>query len=180
MTPFPLLDDLPDVELQALCLDGEVYRLHGAHVPIGVASGPATRAAAALGDRSPRLIAALGTAAWIWGAAPHPPARGEYLVDLAARWRPPFGGGLIVIESQLREGDVRRFGHAAVTGLVRTAIDLARFRNEFDEHDAETVRRLARLGSFDAESAVRAMDRGRNLSGKRVAARRLRDALSPS
>lgn len=180
MTPFPLIDDLPAVELQALCLDGEVYRLGAAHVPIAVASGPATRAAAALGAHSPRLIAALGTAAWVWGAAPHPPACGEYLVDLAARWRPPFGGGMVVIESQLREGDVQRFGHAAVTGPLRTALDLARFRTDFDERDAAAVRRLAERGRFDAERAVRELNRGRNLAGKRVAARRLRDALSPS
>ena len=90
MTPYPVLDQLPDVELQAVRLDGEAYRLGESYLPIGVAPMPATRAAAALGGRTTRLIAGLGTAAWIWGATPQPPVRGEFLVDLTARWRPPF------------------------------------------------------------------------------------------
>lgn len=180
MTPFPLLDELPDVELQAMRLDGETYRLRDAHLPIGIPSVPAARAAAALGGRSPRLIAALGTAAWIWGAAPQPPSRDEFLVDLSARWRPPLGDGLDVIESVVRAGDVLRLGHASITSPIRTAVDLARFRVDFTDADAAAVRLLATIGGFDVESVVSSMDRSRNLAGKRVAAGRLRAALSPS
>lgn len=180
MAPFPLIDGLPEVELQAVRLDGEAYRLVGSYLPIGVAPAPATRAIAALGSRTPRLIAALGTAAWIWGAMPHPPLRREFLVDLDARWRPPFGGDLVVIESHLRPGDVVRCGQASVTSPVRTAVDLARFRAHFGESESGVVRRLAELGGFDVEDAVHAMNRGRNLSGKRAASQRLRDAFSPS
>lgn len=179
VTPFPLLDDLPRVELQALELDGDVYRLGDGYVPIGIPPAPATRAAAALGNRSPRLISALGTAAWIWGAARHPP-RDEFLVDLGARWRPPFGDGSIVIESHVHPGDLVRWGRISVTTPLRTALDLARFREHFGDDDADSVRRLAHVGGFGLGTAVRTMNRGRNLAGKRVAAERLRAALSPN
>ena len=46
VAPFPLIDDLPEVELQAVRLDGEAYRLGEGYVPIGVAPVPATRAVA--------------------------------------------------------------------------------------------------------------------------------------
>jgi hypothetical protein len=180
VTPFPLLEGLSDAELQTMRLDGEAYRLGEAYLPIGVPPLAATRAAAALGARSPRLIAALATAAWIWGAVPHPPQQGEFLVDLAARWRPPFGGNLVVIESAVHADDIVRYGRSSVTTPLRTAIDFARFRTDFGEADADAARRLADIGRFDVDAAVLAMDRGRNLSGKHTAAERLRAALSPS
>ncbi len=180
MSPFPLLDDLPAVEAQATRLDGESYRLGEAYLPIGVRPQPATRAAAALGARSPRLVAALGTAAWVWGARPEPPTHGEYLVDLAARWRPQLGEGLSVMESVLQPGDVVRWGRWAVTSPLRTVLDLARFRIDFAADEAAAVRGLAGLGGFGLVDVLAALDRTRNLSGKRRAATRLRSALSPS
>ena len=180
MTPFPLLDELPDVELQTTRLDGESYRLADAYLPIGIRPEPAVRATAALVGRSPRLIAALGTAAWIWGAARQAPARGEYLVDLAARWRPAPSRTIDITESVLHPDDVIRWGRAAVTTPLRTVIDLARFRPSFEERDARAVRELARIGSFDAAAAVAALSRSRNLSHKHLAAERIRAAFSPS
>ena len=180
MTPYPVLGGLSEVELQAAVLDGECYRLGDAYLPIGVQPTIEARAAAAIGIRSPRLVAALATAAWVWGVLPAPPAPGEYLVDIRARWRPPAPDRLHVTESVLRPGDVVRFGDAAVTSPLRTAVDLARFRSEFAAAEAALVRQLAELGGFGLAEAVDAMERGRNLHGKREAARRLRSALSPS
>ncbi len=180
MALFPLLPELTHVELQAAALDGECYRLGEGFVPIGVPPTAATRAAAVVGGRSPRLVVALGSAAWVWGADARPPAVPEFLVDLRARWRPPLGERIHVVESVLREGDAVRLGGAAVTSPVRTAVDLARFRVEFGAEERELVRRLAALGGFGASEALATMDRGRNLSGKRAAASRLTAALSPS
>ncbi|PZQ91531.1 MAG: hypothetical protein DI534_00670 [Leifsonia xyli] len=178
MNPFPVIDGLGEVELQATRLDGESYLLAEATIPIGVPARPATRAVAALGTRHPRLIAARGTAAWIWGAARGLPPRGEYLVDVEARWRPAADAGIEVVESVVRAGDVATVGGLSVTSPLRTAIDLARFRPTLEASDAETLRSLARIGGFGAADAVAAMDRGRNLSGKRSAASRLRAALA--
>ncbi len=180
MTPFPVLEDLPETELQAALLDGECYRLADAYVPIGVASSPAVRAAAVVGTRSTRLVVALGTAAWVWGAAAAPPQRAEFLVDLAARWRPRAIDRVQVSESVLRPGDVVRLGIVGVTSPLRTAIDLARFRGRFGDAEEHAVRELARRGPFDLGDAIAAMERGRNLAGKLEARRRLRAALSPS
>lgn len=180
VSPFPLLGELPDVELQAMRLDGECYQLGDAHVPIGVTPDAAARCAAALGTHSSRLIAALGTAAWVWGAVERPPARGEFLVGLDARWRPPFGSRVRIVESVVHPDDVARFGCASVTTPLRTVVDLARFRDEFGSADADAIRRLARHGGFGITEAVEAMNRTRNLAGKRRAAERVRAALSPS
>ncbi|MFT4285462.1 MAG: type IV toxin-antitoxin system AbiEi family antitoxin [Protaetiibacter sp.] len=180
MTLFPLLGGLSDVELQAAELDGECYRLGDGFLPIGMAPTVESRAAAAIGARPTRLVAALGTAAWVWGAADRFPARGEYLVALDARWRPPATEHAHIVESVLRPGDVVRFGGATVTSPLRTAIDLARFRAEFGSVERTAVHALAHVGGFDLADALAAMDRGRNLSGKRTAAARLRAALSPS
>lgn len=180
MTGFPLIDDVPDIERQAMRLDGDAYALAGAHVPIGLPEDPVVRAAAALAGRPARLVAARGTAAWIWGALPDPPRRGEFLVDLAARWRPPASDAIDVVESVVRAGDAVRLGTATVTTPLRTALDLARFRTVFSAGEADAVRALAALGGFGLPEAVRAMDRGRNLAGKRRARERLESALSPS
>jgi len=174
---FPVID-LPDPERQAMRLDGELYRLADGYVSIAVPDVPASRAAALLAHRPRRLIAARRTAAWIWGALPTAPARGEYLVDLAARWRPAPSEGLDVIESVLHAGDVTDLGGAMVTSPLRTAIDLARFRSPFTTADGDAVRELASIGGFGYDDALHVMDRGRNLAGKQLAATRLASSLA--
>lgn len=173
---FPVVD-LPEPERQAMRLDGELYRLADGYVSIAVPDVPASRAAATLARRPRRLIAARGTAAWIWGAAPVAPARGEYIVDLSARWRPAPAEGLDVVESVIRPGDVVALGGVLATTPMRTVIDLARFRAVFTPADAAAVRALALLDGFSAQDAITAMDRGRNLAGKQLAAARLEEAL---
>jgi len=173
---FPVVD-LPEPERQAMRLDGELYRLADGYVSIAVPDVPASRAAALLAHRPRRLIAARLTAAWIWGVVPSAPSRGEYLVDLTARWRPAPGEGLDVIESVVRAGDVTNLGGVIATTPLRTAVDLARFRAEFTQHDADVVRALALVGGFDYAEAVGSMDRGRNLSGKQLATSRLASSL---
>lgn len=161
-------------------LDGECYRLGDSHLPIGLYPDVATRCAAALGSRSPRLTAALGTAAWVWGVGTSPPLRAEFLVALDARWRPPAGSGIRIIESVIHADDVVRLGRASVTTRLRTVIDLARFRRDFSEGDADVIRRLAHAGGFGLAETLDAMNRTRNLAGKRRASERLRTAFSPS
>jgi len=180
VTFFSLVDELPEAELCAMRLDGECYRLAEIHVPIWISPDAAARCTAVLADRSPRLIAALGTAAWIWSAGPAVSGREEFLVDLDARWRAPFGAGVSIIESVVHPEDVTRFGRAGVTTPLRTALDLARFRDDFGDDEARIVRALAARGGFGLAEALQAMERTRNLARKREAATRLRAALSRS
>lgn len=174
---FPVVD-LPDAERQAMRLDGELYRLAEGYVSISVPDVPAARAAAVLGRRPSRLIAARGTAAWIWGAVPTAPVRGEFIVDLAARWRPRPSDSIDIIESVIHAEDLVTLGGVAVTSPLRTAIDLARFRAVFTLVDADAVRALAGIGGFGLDDALATMDRGRNLAGKQEAGARLTATLA--
>jgi hypothetical protein len=174
---FPVVD-LSDAELQAMRLDGELYRLAEGYVSVAMPEVPAVRAAAVLAHRSARLIAARGTAAWIWGAMPTIPIRGEFIVDLSARWRPRPSEGIDVVESVIHAGDVVALGGVSVTGPLRTAIDLARFRAVFTLVDADAVRALAGIDGFSLDDALASMNRGRNLAGKQAACARLAAALA--
>lgn len=174
---FPVID-LPDPERQAMRLDGEVYRLADGYLPIAVPDVPTTRAVATLAHRPRRLVAARLTAAWIWGAISSAPRRGEYLVDIDARWRPQPAEAIDVVESVIHPGDIDVLGGVAVTTPLRTAVDLARFRSEFTPADAAAVVVLARQGGFSLADSLGVMNRGRNLAGKQLATERLTAALA--
>jgi hypothetical protein len=175
----PVLDarDLPLPERMAAALDAELYPLGDAHCPIDEIETPALRLAAVLAGRPHRLIAELGTAAWVWGAMPGAPVPVELCVDLRARARPVAARHASVREVVLTDDEVRSFGGRRVTTPLRTAIDLARARERFGDDDRQTVRELARVGGFDLADAIAAMDARRNLPGKRRAVARLASAL---
>ncbi|MFW8745239.1 hypothetical protein, partial [Mesorhizobium japonicum] len=87
LSPALGVDDLPAVELQAMALDGELYRLTGSWCPLDVVPTPDVRCRAVMNGRSTRLIAELRTAAWVWGAAADPPMPLELCADVRARAR---------------------------------------------------------------------------------------------
>ena len=173
--------DLPAPELGGMRLDGEVYRLADGWCGIDVLETPAHRALAVRGLRSERLIAELGTAAWVWGVTPTLPRLVEFCVDLGARARLRISPLVRVRELVLDPGDrvdlAGAEGGAAVTSRVRTAVDLARFREHLDETDARSIVELARDGGFGLAECRELMDRRRNLPEKRRALARLRELL---
>jgi hypothetical protein len=168
-------DDLPLPERMAARLDGELFVLGGSHCPVDAVETPALRLAAALAGRSPRYIAELATAAWVWGAQLLAPDPVQLCVSLQARARPARPRDIAVREVVLRPSEIRWIGPHQVTSPLRTAIDLARSREGFDP---AIVRELARIGGFDVSECLNAMDARRNLPGKRLAAARLQDALT--
>ena len=136
MVPLPSALDgsfLPLAERMAARLDGELFALGGAHFPIDEVETPALRLAGALAGFPHRLIAELGTAAWVWGATPVPPTRLELCVDLGARARPQHASPADLREVVLTAGDLTQLGERRVTTPLRTAIDLARTRDSLDE-----------------------------------------------
>jgi hypothetical protein len=179
MTSLPaVLDDteLPLAERMAARLDGELYALRGVHCPVDEIERPALRLGAALAGMSLRLIAELGTAAWVWGAAPEP-ARLELCVDLRARTRP-----LAVPDATVREvvsipSELAEFGGRRVTTPLRTAIDLARSRAVFGPDERATVAELAAIAGFTLDDCLVSMNARRNLPAKHLAAGRLREVL---
>lgn len=173
-------DDLPLPELAALRLDGELFPLGDGYCPVDEVEGPALRARAVLGGRSDRLIAELGTAAWIWGASPAMPLVHELCADHGLRSRPAERSALSLREVRFDPADVATLDGIRATIPLRTAVDLARFRDPFTDEHADVVRRLARIGAFEVADAIELMDRRPNLLEKRRARRRLEAVLSPS
>ena len=139
--------------------------------------GPAHRAAAALGIRSPRVIAELGTASWIWGATPRLPPVREFCVGLDARARLRTDASVRVRELVLDAADLVALGPVRVTSPLRTAVDLARFREQFDDEQSAVVTALARLGGFGFAECRDLLERRRNLPLKRQALTRLSAAF---
>jgi hypothetical protein len=168
--------DLSPVELQAARLDGEVYDLAGAFCLIGELESHAHRARAVLGDRSPRLIAELGTAAWIWGAAPEPD-RQEFAVTPDARARLSPDQHITVREIVYSPGDLESLGGVRVTTPLRTVLDLARFAEPFDP---VTVTRLAAIAGLGLDDCLAALGSRVGIPAKHRARRNLTAALTPS
>lgn len=164
--------DLPPAELQAARLDGEVYDLAGAYCLIGELESPIHRARAVLGARSPRLIAELGTAAWIWGVAPEP-TRLEFAVTPEARARLSPAHHVAVREIVYEPGDVDTLGGVQVTTPLRTILDLARFGDPFDP---AVVTRLAAIAGLRRDDCLAALSSRGGIPAKKRALRRLRDA----
>ena len=174
--------DLPAAELGGMRLDGEVYALAEGWCAIDKLESPAHRVRAVRGERSERLIAELGTAAWVWGATPVLPRLVEFCVDLDARARLHVSPLVRVRELVLDPGDRVELGGGpgggAVTSRVRTAVDLARFREPLSPDDARAIVELARHGGFGLAECRELLNRRRNLPEKRRALSRLAELLS--
>lgn len=170
-------EDLPLPERMAARLDGELVALGAGHHLVDEPPTAALRLAAALSGQPSRVIAELGTAAWVWGAVLLPPARLELCVALDARARPPGARRAGLREVILSKAEVRELGAGRVTTPVRTAVDLARARERFAVEDRAAVRGLARIGGFGLEECLDALRSRRNLPDRRRAIARLEEAL---
>jgi hypothetical protein len=168
-------DDLPYAELCAARLDGEVVAVDECFSPIDVVLTPEARARAVSHGWSPRLIAERRSAAWIWGAVAEPPAPHELCASIGARARPPVPARGVVREVAIDADEFVSFGSVRVTTPLRTVADLARFSEHFDR-DAAAVTLLLELGGLTLDECRIALDRRRNLPGKRRAWRRLVEA----
>jgi hypothetical protein len=146
--------DLSPVELQAARLDGEVYDLAGAYCLVGEVEGPAHRARAVLGGRSPRLIAELSTAAWIWGIG-DAPERPEFAVTPDARARLGPTHRVAVREIVYEPGDIAVLDGCQVTTPLRTILDLARADIS---PDAVVVARLAAIGRVHLDDCLASLE----------------------
>lgn len=169
--------DLDPVELQALRLDGAVYALGGAYCLLGELETPRHRARAALAGQSPRLVAELGTAAWIWGVGDEP-ERPRFAVSPTARARVAPGSMGLVREVVHEADDLADLDGWRVTTPLRTALDLAR-ADDFAETERDVVvRRLAEVGGFGLAHALASLDDRTGIPARRIAAARLRRAFA--
>jgi len=169
--------DLPLAELCAARLDGELVALDDCFVSIDTAILASTRAAAVARDWSPRLIAEQATAAWIWGATPLPPPRHQLCASLERRARPPTPARCLLREVVIDDDEILLAAGVPVTAPLRTLVDIARFSPEFAAAERTTVLNLAALAHATTDDCRRALDRRRNLPGKRLAWARIREVL---
>jgi len=170
-------DDLPEPELIAALLDGEVFAVGSGFGPVDAVDSPSLRAAALAHAAAPRLVVERRSAAWVWGARDAPPPVAQLCSPADARYRRIGGAGSATREVVLRHGDTVVLAGTTVTAPLRTAVDLARVEPGYGPDDAESIARLASTARFGLEDCERVLDRVRNLPGKRRALLRLRATL---
>jgi hypothetical protein len=170
--------DLPEAELRAARLDGEVFPVGECFSPVDEVVGPMHRARSLAALLPPRLIAEQHSAAWVLGASDSPPSRPELCTDSDARTRPTALALLAVREVVIDASEYSWLGGIRVTTPLRTAIDLARFSDAFGAEEREIVARLAESGRFRLGDVIEAIERRRNLPRKRIAMMRLGSVFS--
>ncbi len=167
-------EHLPLAELTAARLDGELFPLGDRYCSVAELETAPLRAVTAIGSRSRRLVAELGTAAWIWGATPVQPSAWEFCSAIGNRARIARSDPAQVRDLVLDPEDHVPLDGVSVTTPLRTAVDLARFRLVLTLDDQTTIRELLRIGRVAPDDLRAMLDRRRNLPGKR----RARAALS--
>ena len=172
--------DLPEAELHAARLDGELFAIDECFGPIDLAPQASARAASLAAILPARLIAEQRTAAWVLGALLDPPAQHQLCADTAARYRFAGSARFTVREVVIDPTETVVVEGLRVTTALRTAIDLARFCPEFGAAEEDIVAGLARIGGFGLPGAIAGLERRRHLPGKVRAARRLQAALPPA
>lgn len=170
---------LPRPELNAARLDGEVFSVDECFQVIDAGDDAVTRGRALAATLPPRLIAEQRTAAWVLGALAAPPFRHELCAASGARFRALGVPQWIIREVVIDGAELCSFGGMQLTTPLRTVIDLARFSVEFGSAERSVVVALARIGGFELPEILQALDRRRNLPGKRRAHDRLTAGFVP-
>ncbi|WP_111720050.1 type IV toxin-antitoxin system AbiEi family antitoxin [Homoserinimonas sp. OAct 916] len=150
--------DLPGAELCAARLDGELFALDRAYVPVDLPESPMQRAGTLLGAAGSHLIAERMSAAWIHGARTWPPARHQFCVDHRRRVY-LAAAGILAREVVLAGGDVVNIAGLQVTAPLRTVLDLARVSEQFDDHTRSVTSALIidhQISWNDCESRLNA------------------------
>jgi hypothetical protein len=173
LPPILHASDLPEAELHAARLDGELYGIGEGFAPVDGIESAAHRAMSLAAATSSRLVAERYTAGWIFGARDRLPAVLEFCTDCRARYRGLTGTRIAVREVVLHEGDTLVLGGVTVTSPVRTILDVARTPARFGPDDIDMIRRLAavaRVGLSELRTELRGR---RRLPHKMLADRRL-------
>ncbi|MCU1523604.1 MAG: hypothetical protein JWO18_498 [Microbacteriaceae bacterium] len=172
--------DLPQAELHAARLDGEVYAVDDCFSPVDEIDRRDLRARSLSALFAPRLIAEQRTAAWVLGVLARPPAQHQFCADIAARVRPTGVARITVREVVIDESDLFECAGLTVTTPLRTVVDLARFSRSFGEEELRIAGALMLLDEFGVPECVAMLDRRRNLPGKRMALDRIAAAAAYS
>ena len=168
--------DLPEAELHAAKLDGELYRIDQCFSPVDEIESRQLRARALAVTIPARLIVEQRSAAWIYGAS-WLPRRHQFCADINARVRTSTLVGLTVREVVIEVGDLVDMAGLPVTTPVRTVVDLARNCLSFGDDELRMSGALMRIGGFGLEECRAVLDRRRNLPHKTLALERIAEAM---
>ena len=165
--------DLPQAELWAARLDGELFQIGACFTPIDEIEQPAHRASVVHAGLSGRLIAEQRSAAWVWGAFSVAPLHHQLCVAMDARVGHEVSRSVTVREVVIDAREVMTVGEFRVTAPLRTIIDLARFSPVFSGEDERTVRYLMSRFGVGFDACIDDLNARRNLPGKNRAHARL-------
>jgi hypothetical protein len=141
--------DLPLPELQAARMDGDLFELHGAFVPIDVPDGPAIRARIVAVGADPTFIIERRCAAWVHDAVAAPPRTRQFCTPVTSRTGSrgtARGAPRGIRELILTPDEVIDLDGVLCTSRARTALDMLR---DPKEPDAEQI--ITRLVEGDKE-----------------------------
>ena len=169
--------DLPEVELQAAALDGELVRVVDSWASVADPDDPVRRASALADALGTTVIAARETAAWIWGARAAPPRRLDAVVPSSARHH-DAGPDVRVGEVLIDDDETVRLGGLRVTSPTRTVLDLLR-GDDWSAAAERLVRTLMADHQVDPRRVTGLVRRHGRLPHRRRAALRLRTLVDP-
>ncbi|ROS62325.1 hypothetical protein EDF38_1435 [Frigoribacterium sp. PhB160] len=171
-------DDLPEVELRAAALDGEVYAVGGRWSSVADVDDAWARASSLVDDLGTRTVAARGTAAWVWGTQAAPPRALDAVVRSTARHH-LAGPRVRVGEVLIDDDEIVVLGEVSVTSPERTVLDLVR-DDEWGPAGAETVRRLVAEQQVDVRRVLALARRRPGAVNSLRGAERLRSIVDPA
>lgn len=165
---------LPEPELNAAALDGDLLRVGAAFCPVDTILCADVRAASVAVEVGPRSIAERLTAAWIYGLLASPPHRLQLCVDASSGFRPQSSARQIFREVVIGSDEIVTLGGMAVTTPLRTALDLARAPNA----NSTLILALSTLGrGFGLDDCTAAIESRRNLPHRNQAMAALTEAF---
>lgn len=178
-SPLRLLTtaDLPEVDLRAATLDGDLYAVGDAWAEIATVDDPRIRASSVTVLFERHVVAARDTAAWIWMASGTAPWQHHGIVPPDARHRDRTSR-VAISEMVIADDEVVDLAGIRVTTPCRTALDIAR-SSTWTPGDERRVRHLIRTHAISAPQLRRLIDRHARLPNRVRAWARLRSVVDP-
>jgi len=150
-------DDLPEAELRAAALDGQVYAVGDSWRSIAEIDDHVGRAMAVGLALGAGVVAAERTAAWVWGARGPAPLPHSGLVVSPARVK-HRGRGSVIRQVVIDDDEIVAVHGVAVTTPARTVVDLAR-REDWTPQDETAARDVSTQQGVTSADAVAVLDR---------------------
>lgn len=164
LAPILTSRDLPQAELSAARLDGELFAVDECFAPVDEVETPWLRARALAAQFGDRVVVG-GSALWVHGAVVSPPGLHDGLQRRLTSVR--RYGRVVVHEGAMPACDVRTIGGVRVSTEIRTAVDHARRA----PGDIVPLARLLLNGGITAGECLSWLDRAPRMPGGRGARR---------